>query len=401
MKRFLRLFLLSILFSFSVVFSASSQGLSFYVNGKIISEVSKKPIQLAELFISGSSVGTASDEKGNFRINVPFTPCYLVVTHSDYDPFAVYIEEPTDSMRIAMTPFSIDRNEYPVLSKSERKKEVRFFCQQLIGEDQQTSYDILNASVLNFSRDERTFRATSNIPLVVINHTLGYKIKALIREFYITKRDDVTHDDVPLNSYAGSYARRIMGHYYYEPLQGSEAQLKRYEKARQMFYYGSCRHFLKALYDGEIMEQGYQLSFFPPEAIRDGITFTNLNSLRSSPGRIKQCLMDADSLKVDFYHDANGLPINLTKSFETYTKEISVIFPSSIPVRIRPNGTTPNIPFEVKGRMEEIFFINALPDDYEPPVIEKSPDSEKKSQDNNTRIQELIKQYKQQDQNQN
>ncbi len=392
MKRHLKLFFLLILFSFSVVFPASSQMLSFYISGKVVDKESTKPVQIAELFISGSSIGTATDEKGNFKINIPFLPCYLVVTHRDHEPFATYIEDFMDSIQIALSPSLINPNDYPALSNSERKKEVRFFCQQFIGDDLHTSYDVLNESVLYFSRNENSFQATSNMPLVIINNYLGYKIRVLIREFDITKRDDISHEEIPLNSYSGFFVRRIMGHYYYEPIEhGSESQLKRYEKNRQNFYYGSYRHFLKALYDGEIMEQGYQLTFYPPEAIRNGITFTNLSSVKHSPSKIKECAMNADSLKVDFYSDANGLPINLTKSFESFNKETSVIFPSSIPVRIRPNGTCPNIPFDVKGPMGDYYFINTLPDDYEPNEKEKATPSS----DNNTRIQELIKLYDQ------
>ncbi|HBL77569.1 MAG: hypothetical protein A2W90_15735 [Bacteroidetes bacterium GWF2_42_66] len=391
MKGYFRLFCLLAFFTLSVVYPTSSQVLSFYINGKITDKESNKPIHLAELFISGSSIGTATDEKGNFKISIPLLPCYLVVTHRDYDPFATYIENFMDSIHIALSPSSINPDDYTKLSNSERKKEVRFFCQQFIGDDLHTSYNVLNESVLYFTRTENNFQATSNMPLVIINNHLGYKIRVLIREFDITKRDDLTHEDVPLNSYSGFFVRRIMGHYYYEPIDhGSEAQLKRYEKNRQNFYYGSYRHFLKALYDGEIMEQGYQLTFYPPEAIRNGITFTNLSSVKHSPSRIKECVMNADSMKVDFYSDANGFPINLTKSFESFNKETSVIFPSSISVKIRPNGTSPNVPFDVKGPMGDYYFINTLPDDYEP--IRKE---EPTPTDNNARIQELIKLYEQ------
>jgi hypothetical protein len=366
MKNFFRLFF-SFLFFFSANTASFAQGLTFYINGKVTDRESGEPIHLAELFISGSSIGTATDEEGNFTIMAPYLPCYLVITHDAHDPFATYIENFIDSVHIALNPNSINPDDYLILDKRERKKEVRFFYQQFIGDDLRTSYDILNEAVLYFKRDEYSFQATSNLPLVIINHHLGYKIRVLIREFDITKRDELTHDEVPLNSYSGIFVRRIMGHFYYEPIEhGSKSQLKRYEKNRQNFYYGSYRHFLKALYDGEIMEQGYQLTFYPPEAIRNGITFTNLSSVKHSPSRIKECVMEADSLKVDYYSDTNGYPINLTKSFESFNKETSVIFPSRISVRIRPNGTTPNIPFDIKGPMGEYYFINSLPDDYKP-----------------------------------
>ncbi len=390
MKRRPQLFFLLTFVVFFIAHSAYSQMPSFFVSGKIISRDTNKPINLAELFISGSSIGTATDEKGNFKINIPLLPCFLVVTHRDFDPFATYIDNITDSLHIALSPSSINPEDYLKLNKAERKKEVRFFCQQFIGDDMQSSYKVLNESVLFFTRTERQFMATSNIPLVIINNNLGYKIRVLIREFDITKRDDITRNEISLNSYSGYYVRRIMGHYYYEPIKhGSESQLKRQEKNRENFYYGSCRHLLKALYDGEIMEQGYQLTFYPPEAIRNGITFTNLGSVKNSPSRMKECMMSADSIKIDFYSDANGYPINLTKSFESFNKETSVIFPSPSPVKIRPNGTSPNIPFEVKGPLADFFFINTLPDDYEPVRKEKSPGA-------NDRIQELIKLYDQQ-----
>lgn len=367
MKYLFKLFFFPVIFIFSFNVSSDAQILSYNLNGRITDRDTGKPVHLAELFISGSSIGTASDEKGNFKIEVPYLPCFLVVNHRDHDPFATYIEDFADSVHIILNPNSINPKDYEILTKNERKKEVRFFSQQFIGDDLQTSYDILNEAVLFFKRDENNFEVTSNLPLVIINNHLGYKIKVLIREFNITKRDEITHDEIPLNSYAGTYVRRIMGHYYYEPIyQGSVNQLKRYEKNRQNFYYGSYRHFLKALYDGQIMEQGYQLTFYPPEAIRNGITFTNLNTVKFSPSKIKDCVMNADSLKVDFYSDVNGLPIDLTKSFESFSKETSVIFPSGMTLKIRPNGTCPNTPFDVRGPLGEYYFINTLPDDYEP-----------------------------------
>ena len=100
MKGYFRLFCLLAFFTLSVVYPTSSQVLSFYINGKITDKESNKPIHLAELFISGSSIGTATDEKGNFKISIPLLPCYLVVTHRDYDPFATYIENFMDSIHI-------------------------------------------------------------------------------------------------------------------------------------------------------------------------------------------------------------------------------------------------------------------------------------------------------------
>lgn len=356
--------LLCSLFSASLV---QARGIKFYVSGRI-NDAEGKPVHLAELFISGSSVGTSSDEKGKFQIEIPFLPAYLVVTANGYEPFAAYLDHFIDSVNVKLNPSVLNPADLSKVSKSERKKQVRFFCQQFIGDDLRVNYKVLNEAVLHFSGNDKSFEATSEMPLVIINNNLGYKIRILLREFFITKRDELTREEVPLDAYSGVFERRIMGHYYYEPITtGSESQQKRFERNRQNRYYGSYRHFLKSLYDGEVMDQGYQLTFYPAEAIRNGIVFTNLNTVHHSPSGIKECEMNTDSLKVDFYSDMNGLPVNLGKSAESYNKQTSVIYPSPSPLRIRPNGAVQGNLFDVKGPMSDYYFINSLPDDYLPP----------------------------------
>ncbi len=356
-----------LLCSFIPASLVQARGIKFFVGGKI-TDTEGKPIHLAELFVSGSSVGTSSDEKGKFQIEIPFLPAYLVATANGYEPFAAYIDNFTDSLNIAMKPSQLNPADLSKVSKSERKKQVRFFCQQFIGDDLRVNYKVLNEAVLHFSGDAKSFQAISEMPLVIINNSLGYKIRILLREFYITKRDELTHEEVALDAYSGVFERRVMGHYYYEPITtNSESQQKRYERNRQSRYYGSYRHFLKSLYDGEVMDQGYQLTFYPAKAILNGIVFTNLGTVNHSPTGIKECEMNADSLKVDFYSDMNGLPVNLGKTTESYSKQTSVIYPAPVPLRIRPNGAVQGSLYDVKGPMGDYYFINTLPDDYLPP----------------------------------
>ncbi|HSN61437.1 MAG TPA: carboxypeptidase-like regulatory domain-containing protein [Ferruginibacter sp.] len=71
-------FSIYLLFSFLCVTGFSQ---SYYtISGKIISSDSKQPLQGASVFAQNTTIGTATDAEGNFKLTLPDGGYSLVIT---------------------------------------------------------------------------------------------------------------------------------------------------------------------------------------------------------------------------------------------------------------------------------------------------------------------------------
>lgn len=173
----------------------------------------------------------------------------------------------------------------------------------------------------------------------------------------------------PLNSVDGGIVSSLKGVYYYESLEKIlPEKATGFIKNRRLKYFGSYRHFLKAMYDDDLKMQGFNIKAIPAnkEVEEYKEILSDKNVTQSSSKKI--FFFNADKLEVSYCFDDEDKPVNLNfmreRSFYNY--KISTLYSSKQTFAIRENGTSPNLNFIIDGPLAPKNFTNSLPDDYLP-----------------------------------
>jgi len=338
----------------------------FILSGQVIDSKTSQPIPLAEIFISGTTKGCISDQNGYFNLKVPFFPCTLVADHVSYDSFITALDGSKNNLEILLKSTVVSIDEIKVTGKSNRKRNLRFFYSHFIIKHK-NKIEILNDSVLYFKSDKKEFIAYTNEPLIIINKILGYKTKLTIKKFQVTRAKYPNGPRLKLKSPSGSDYLQILGVYYYEDLKTNSLQeMLTYKKNRRLRYFGSERHFLKSVYQGNSKQQGFQLEIFPKNQNLKGIR--KIENFDLGFGG-KNFFFDCDSIKVTYRFGKGRYPYNYSLQDQTSSpsSEVSTIYRSNAFFTLRENGTTPDVNMIVVGPMTSVKNLaNSLPMDYDP-----------------------------------
>ena len=203
----------------------------------------------ANVFIASSMVGTTTDSDGQYMIQgVPLGTLRLVVSRVGFEPQHedLFVRE----ARMYVRDFQLREKIYElgtltVTADNRRwQRQLERFTRLFIGESpnaQQTT--ILNPEVLDFSGRGGEFRAQASEPLIIENKALGYKLTYFLNEF-IAEPTSWRWDGEPL----------------FEPLEASSAEESaRWSAKRDTAFYGSFRHFLLAVLNNRVDEQGFKM----------------------------------------------------------------------------------------------------------------------------------------------
>ncbi|HVW97392.1 MAG TPA: carboxypeptidase-like regulatory domain-containing protein [Mucilaginibacter sp.] len=218
------------------------------ITGTITNEETKGPLPRASVFLSNSSVGTATDDNGKFTLSGiragQYTLTVTILGYEDYSENILVGREPI-KMNIALKPKPLMLKGVVISSSADWKKNYESFKKDFIGTDENSrACIVINPHVLdlNYNRTRQTLEANSDEFLVVENKALGYRIKFLLKDFQSDR-----------------LSGRISwgGERLFEDLPGSASQKKKWHEKREEAYYGSEMHFLRSLYTGKLAENGF------------------------------------------------------------------------------------------------------------------------------------------------
>ena len=353
----IRFLLLQLLISVVLSFTVFSQ--NEIIEGRIVEKNSQEAIANVEIFISGTTIGTTTNEEGKFRLIAPNTPCHLGIMHISYESKVLTVKSGS-YINIEMDKALRDINEVLVKAKNYRKRNLRLFYKYFFHETDKSMIRILNDSVLRFKRSDYDFHAYSKSPLIIENNYLGYKVTLLLRDFYVCKKKFDSNERVPLNSMNGHNVFKLIGFYYYQEISKTHPIFqKTFDKNRRLHYYGSLRHFLSSLYNNRLKQNGFEFcatknNNTPQLAEKD------MNKT------LKKYSFVTDTLKIYYYFDDYGRPINLMNKLDRVHYQTSTLVSRGEDFVIRENGTSSELPFDMMGEMAKKSLINTLPEDYEP-----------------------------------
>lgn len=165
-----------------------------HIAGYIIDAETREPIAYANIYISNSSIGCASDKNGYFELrNVPNGRYDIIASVIGYkvlkSKIAIY-DNSRRNLRFEMYKQPIPFPEVIVSAKEsrKRKKQLDRFRINLLGSSQNgmKSY-IKNEEVLRFNDDiYGVLKAWADEPLEIVNNSLGYYINYVLDDFVLT-----------------------------------------------------------------------------------------------------------------------------------------------------------------------------------------------------------------------
>ncbi len=239
-----------LLFSVSVF----CQNKYFTVGGKVISEKTQQPLPGASVFCQNTTVGTVSNNDGDFFLRVSNGGYDLVISYTGYETKMIRISNSSkdkDSLRIELKEQDKKMAEVVVAGSTEVPdgwdKYGQFFLANFIGTTPNAELcTIQNKDALKFYfyKKKNKLRIKAKEDLIIINDALGYKIKYQL--------DSFVYD---YNTRISSYT----GYPLFEELTGTPEQQETWKKNRFKSYIGSRLHFMRCWYDSTLNDEGYQI----------------------------------------------------------------------------------------------------------------------------------------------
>jgi len=222
------------------------------ITGTVYDKSSKSIIYSASVYFNGTSVGTLTDDKGNFRLDVSRYPTmpltisavgYYSVTLSTYSkekPNAIY-----------MNPKTFELNEVVIKERAHplrRSENLTIFRNEFLG----TSGNAMSCAITNEGDIRfRNSQANDSIiayavkPILIDNRALGYKITYFLDRFTYSK-----------SSQTFMFEGKV---FFSEDSSASESKKEYFDKKRNEVYRGSRMQFLRALWLNDLNSAGFSI----------------------------------------------------------------------------------------------------------------------------------------------
>ena len=245
------------------------------IMGKVYGSDSGEPLPFANVFIQNSTQGAPTNIDGEFVIeNVPSTGFNLVVSYLGYKPKTIpfgnnselkdrEIVVELESDPIALESISVTTKAMKRRQFRSQKRLYKRFEQEFLGRSENAEKcRIINPGVLQFEVLDSldNYRVTAKDILFIENNALGYRIAYLLEEFTF-------ENGLKMN----------LGKARYTELETkSRKRYRKWEIEREKAYFGSTHHFLNALIDGNLEEEGFNLNVVNYDSVTSEYT-TPLN----------------------------------------------------------------------------------------------------------------------------
>lgn len=242
----------SILSILILCFAVQAQDKNFVVLGKVVDSATGQPLAGASVYCQNTTYGTISNNEGLFFMRLPNGGYELVVTYTSYDKAIIRLSNNTsyaDTLTIPLKKEDKTMSEVAVVATNEVAdgwaKYGQFFKDNFIG----TTPNSLQCSLENpqalhffYSKKRNRLKVTADQDLVIKNYALGYTVRYQL--------DSFSYD-------YGSQISQYTGSPFFIEMDSVEAVKTQWVKNRARTYLGSRMHFMRALYDSTVTEDGF------------------------------------------------------------------------------------------------------------------------------------------------
>ncbi|MFT3703388.1 MAG: carboxypeptidase-like regulatory domain-containing protein [Agriterribacter sp.] len=287
---------------------------SFRVAGKVVDATTKQPLQGASVFCQNTTIGTVTNESGEFHLMLNNGGYELAISYSGLETQSVRINNTMPdiaALTIELKPKEKSLEEVAIVATNEVKngweKYGKFLSDNFIGKtvnDQECVIENPQALHFFFSKKRNRLKVTADTILTIQNKSLGYTIKYELDSF--------------VHEYNGSKTI-YTGYPFYEQMQGTDEEMAAWKKARQTAYEGSVLQFMRSYRDSSLKKNGYKIELIddksdktsginnPYDTLYYNIVDYNKVSL-FFPGKLR--VVYSNEKPDPAYLEANKLPLN-------------------------------------------------------------------------------------------
>ncbi len=219
------------------------------ISGTVLDE-KKQPIEFANVFVNNTSIGTATDAKGSFKLKIPnnIPNIEMIVSFAGFEKIKEKISlTDTSKKNFTFKLKSILINEVRVTAKRDKnyKREWEIFKNTLLGQSVfAKDCEILNADNLRFEEDaDGSLLITAPEPFYVLNKALGYKIRVEMPFFKYNEKNWMSITD--------QFFEKVM------PIDLNQEML--WKKNRITAFENSLRNFLVSVAKGDLEKHNFIL----------------------------------------------------------------------------------------------------------------------------------------------
>jgi hypothetical protein len=221
------------------------------LKGIVIDAAKNTPLANASVFLNTTAIGSVSDSSGRFSFVIPNGRYELIVSMIGYETFAQTVS-PSDTADFITVKMKIRIKELETIliqpyEKDGWQKWGRFFLESFIGTSEYSrNCKIKNIDVIKFrlTNKGKELHVFANEPLIIENDALGYRLQYQLEIFQF---DFSTHYLL--------YA----GYPFFQPMKGSSARQRKWNRNRMNVFEGSMMHFMRAIYRNNIKEEGFSI----------------------------------------------------------------------------------------------------------------------------------------------
>jgi len=213
------------------------------IKGRVIDEQTSEALPFAAVFVVGSSIGTSTNEKGEFTLKVPYGTIQIGASFIGYNTISSIFETKqlhAKTLTFKLLAISKELLEVKIEGKHTKQwlRDYKTFKTEFLGvEVDDKNYEIENRNSIQFIREENTLIAQCEEPLIIINRKLGYKVITTLKEFSYKTNGDVSY----------------LGITRFELLKAEhQNEQERWIKNRREAYLGSPNHFFKSMINHEL-----------------------------------------------------------------------------------------------------------------------------------------------------
>ena len=270
------------------------------LSGRVLDDSTGFPISNVNVFLSGTSMGTTTDGKGEFILRaIPPGTYELVTSFVGYqvDVRQVRVSraaEGPEVIRLKPMVYDLPMVEISAPDPEEWRENLKTFTELLLGYSANaSSCTILNPHVVDFAVDPKTgaFTAKAGQPLIIENKALGYRIEYVLRQFELKET-----------------ILKYNGHPKFVDLEPSDdEQFMKWKLNRWKAYRGSLQHLLASMAQRTIRREGFLLQLAKDMSLaRSGVPRKPVGPddiLVPTPMPFEQRLSFPDYLEVRFLRE--------------------------------------------------------------------------------------------------
>lgn len=220
------------------------------IRGRVVDKDSQKPVDFASIYIEGTFVGTTPSAKGDFELDVTeYLGRPLYISAVGYQTTSLNTQKKLDFHTVNLQKTVYELEEVVLESASlvkKRDKYLKIFRKEFLG----TSVNAKNCFILNeeaisfnYKTDRDTLKAFSREPLIILNHSLGYRITYFLDKFTYDRAQKTT-------TFTGNISFNL-------DLASRNLNKSDLEKNRRKTYLGSSKHFFTSLWEGKLRAEGF------------------------------------------------------------------------------------------------------------------------------------------------